>query len=120
MASMHHDVLDTVDSNNRYVLLPDASSCESAGLTYVTTEEECELAASGGHLSLADAGAHIVAGDASYAGISPHGCYYKTDPTTVDSARLYLNVAGSTEGTLRQGYRAVCSNPNFVQQPRHH
>lgn len=64
-------------------------------------------------LALADAGAYGVPGDASYAGISPHGCYYKTDPATADSARLYLNVAGSTEGTVREGYRAVCSNPNF-------
>ena len=72
-----------------------------------------ELAASSVHLSLADAGAYVVPGDASYAVISPHGCYYKTDPATVDSTRLYLNVAGSTEGTARQGYLAVCSNPNF-------
>eukprot|EP00729_Bicosta_minor_P013732 gene13732-biopygen8299 len=56
---------------DRFVLLPDASACESVGLTYVTTEEECELAASGVHLALADAGAYGVPGDASYAGISP-------------------------------------------------
>jgi hypothetical protein len=96
-----------------YVLLPDPTACETDGLVYVETEEECELAASAGHLGLADTGAFVVGADATYAAFSPFGCYYKTDPATADNFRLHLNVAGSTEGTERAGYRAVCKNPNY-------
>jgi phage gpG-like protein len=97
-----------------FVLLPDRTACETDGLVYVETEEECELAASATHLGLADTGAFVVGADATYAAISPFGCYYKTDPAAADTQRLYLNVAGSTEGTERAGYRAVCKNPNYV------
>ena len=47
---------------------------------YIKTEEECELAASAAYLDLADKVSFPVSSTASYAGTSPYGCYYKTDP----------------------------------------
>lgn len=77
----------------------DGDSCESAGLLYIETKEECEDAAAS--LQLADT-------DATSESVDdwPYGCY-----ATYDGRSLYSNNAISAKGTVWSGYFAICKTP---------
>lgn len=97
-------------------LATDGDSCESAGLLYIETKEECEDAAASLQLAGTDAFTDDSEPGADDAYEYPYGCYYHTPVLDLSNfptnwpppPKLYWNVADTAKGDVQDNRIAIC------------